>query len=102
MCHVNTHVEFEFWSGRIIFGKVMPLGLIKNSISFQFPLIISITNRHLELKFIIKICHENTHVEFEFGSGRIIFCRVMPLGLIKIQLIFSFPSLFPLQIDILN
>ena len=41
-------------------------------------------------------------VEFEFGSGRIIFGRVMPLGLKKIPLIFSFRSLSPLLIDILN
>ena len=29
--------------------------------------------------------HENMQVEFEFGSGRIIFNTVMPLGLRKIQ-----------------
>ena len=45
------------------------------------------------------MCHENMQVEFEFGSGRIIFGRVMPLGL-KIPLIFSFRSFSPLQIDI--
>ena len=43
-----------------------------------------------------------TQVEFEFGSGRKIFGRVMPLGLRKIPIIFSFCSLFPLQIDNLN
>ena len=48
------------------------------------------------------MCQENTQVEFDFGSGRIIFSRVMPLGLRKIPLIFSFRSLSPLQIDILN
>ena len=48
------------------------------------------------------MCHENTQVEFKFGSGRIILDRVMPLGLRKIPLIFSFRSLSPLQIDILN
>ena len=74
----------------------------KNSINFQFPLIISITNWHFELKFGIKMCHENMQVEFEFGSGQIIFSRVMPLGLRKIPLIFSFRSLSPLQIYILN
>ena len=42
--------------------------------------------------------HENTQVKFEFGSGRVIFGRVMPLGLRKIPLIFSFRSLSPLQI----
>ena len=46
------------------------------------------------------MCLENTQVEFEFGSGRIIFGRVMPLALKKIALIFSFCSC-PLQIDIL-
>ena len=44
MGHKNTQVEFDFGSGRIIFGRVMPLGLRKNSINFQFPFIISITN----------------------------------------------------------
>ena len=48
------------------------------------------------------MCQEDTQVEFEFGSGRIIFGRVMPLGLRKIPLIFSFHSLSPLLIDILN
>ena len=48
------------------------------------------------------MCHENTQVEFEFGSGRIIFGRVMPLGLGKIPLIFSLRSLSLLLIDILN
>ena len=48
------------------------------------------------------MCHDNTQVEFEFRSGRIIFGRVMPLGLRKISLIFSFRSLSPLLIDILN
>ena len=37
-----------------------------------------------------------------FGSPGKIFDRVMPLGLRKIPLIFSFRSLSPLQIDILN
>ena len=46
------------------------------------------------------MCHENTQVEFEFRSGRIIFGGVMPLGLRKIPLIFNFRSLSPLQIDI--
>ena len=48
------------------------------------------------------MCLENTQVEFECGSGRIFFGRVMPLGLRKIPLIFSLRSLSPLQIDILN
>ena len=48
------------------------------------------------------MCHDNTQVEFEFVSDGIIFGRVMPLGLRKIPLIFSFCSLSPLQIDILN
>ena len=54
------------------------------------------------MKFSTSVCHENTQAEFEFGSSRIIIGRVMPLGLRKIQLIFSFRSLSPLQIDILN
>ena len=48
------------------------------------------------------MCQEDTQVEFEFGSGRIIFGRIMSLGLKKIPLIFSFRSLSPLLIDILN
>ena len=48
------------------------------------------------------MCHDNTQVEFGFWSGRIIFGRVMPFGLRKIPIIFSFCSLFPLQIDIFN
>ena len=32
------------------------------------------------------MCHENTQVEFEFGSGGIIFSTVMPLGLTKIPI----------------
>ena len=32
------------------------------------------------------MCQENKQVEFEFGFGRIIFGRVMPLGLRKIPL----------------
>ena len=32
------------------------------------------------------MCHENTQVEFEFGSSRIIFGTVMPLGLRKIPI----------------
>ena len=54
------------------------------------------------MKFGTKVCHENTQVEFEFESGRIIFGTVMPLGLRKIPLIFRFCSLSPLQIDIMN
>ena len=41
-------------------------------------------------------------VKFEFGSSGIIFGRDMPLGLRKIPIIFSFCSLSPSQIDILN
>ena len=36
--------------------------------------------------FSIKMCHENMQVEFEFGSGRIIFGTVMPLALRKIPI----------------
>ena len=48
------------------------------------------------------MCQEDTQVEFEFGSGRVIFGRIMPLGLRKSPLISSFRSLSPLLIDILN
>ena len=48
------------------------------------------------------MCQEDKQVQFEFVSGRIIFGRIMPLGLRKIPLIFSFRLLSPLLIDILN
>ena len=32
------------------------------------------------------MCHKNTQVEFEFGSGQIIFGTVMILGLRKIPI----------------
>ena len=32
------------------------------------------------------MCHENIQVELEFGFGRIIFCRVMSLGLRQIPI----------------
>ena len=54
---------------------------LKKSNNVQFPLIISNTNWHFELKFGIWMCHENKQVKFKFGSGRIIFGRVMPLEL---------------------
>ena len=31
MCQEDTQVEFDFGSGRIIFGRIIPLGLTKNS-----------------------------------------------------------------------
>ena len=46
MCQEDTQVEFEFGSGRIIFGRIMPLGLKKIPI----------------------ICHKNTQVKFRCGS----------------------------------
>ena len=46
VCHENTQVEFEFGFGRIIFGRVMPLGLGK----------------------IPKMCHKNTQIKFKYGS----------------------------------
>ena len=32
------------------------------------------------------MCHENAQVEFDFGSRRIIFATVMPLGFRKIPI----------------
>ena len=46
MCQENTQVEFEYGSGRIIFGKIMPLGLQKIPI----------------------MCDKNTQVKFRCGS----------------------------------
>ena len=54
------------------------------------------------MKFCTYVCHENTQVEFECGSGRIIFDRVMSLRRRKIPFIFSFRLISPLQIDFLN
>ena len=54
------------------------------------------------MKFGILVLLENTKVEFDIVAGRIIVGRVMPLGLRKISIIFSFRSLSTLQIDILN
>ena len=46
MCQEDTQVEFEFGSGFIIFGRIMPLGLRKIPI----------------------MCHKNTQVKFICGS----------------------------------
>ena len=69
----------------------------KNSINFQFPLIISITNWYFELKFSILTCHGNMQVEFEFGSSWIIFGSVMTLGLIKNSNNFQFPLIISIK-----
>ena len=46
MCQEDTQVEFDFGSGRIILGRIMPLGLRKIPI----------------------MCHKNTHVRLRCGS----------------------------------
>ena len=46
MCHKNMQVEFEFWSGQIIFGTAMPLALRKIPI----------------------MGHKNTQIKFRYGS----------------------------------
>ena len=46
MCQEDTQVEFDLWSGRIIFGRIMPLDLEKIPI----------------------MCHKNTQVKFRCGS----------------------------------
>ena len=51
MCHENRHVDFEYGSGWIICGRVMPFGLGKIQFLYWSPLIICITNEHFELKF---------------------------------------------------
>ena len=68
----------------------------------QFPLNISVIHGHFQMEFGIWLCHENTQVKYEFGCGQIIFGRVMPPGLRKIPLNFSFRSLSLLYIDIFN
>ena len=59
MWHENTQVELEFWSGRIIFGTVMPL----------------------ELRKITIMGHKNTQIKFRYGSIWNIFSNVMHLAL---------------------
>ena len=90
-------------SGRIFFGIVIPLWLRKMHFIFSFrslsPLQIDILNWN---SLYICVCHNNTKIEFECGSGQIIFGIVMPLRLGKIPLIFSFRSTSPLQIDTLD
>ena len=48
------------------------------------------------------MCHENRHVDFEYGSGRISCGRVMPIGLRKIPICIGFRSLSASQMNILN
>ena len=72
------------------------------SFRIQFPLIFSVIHWDFQMKFGILVLLENTKVEFDIVAGRIIVGRVMPLGLRKISIIFSFRSLSTLQIDILN
>ena len=50
-------------------------------INSWFPLIISVMHWHFDLKLGMYVYHENLQVKFKFGFGRIIFGRVMPLGL---------------------
>ena len=42
------------------------------------------------------------HVDFEYGSGRIIFGRVMPFGIRKIPICIGFRSLSASQMNMLN
>ena len=77
------------WTGNI----VLPLSVIPDSVSAHYP---SHTWR-----FSNEIWYIGLSREYEgwvqFGSGRLIFVRVMPLGLRKIPLIFSFRSLSPFK-----
>ena len=75
--------QFEFGSSRIIFSRVAHLGLRKVPLIFSFR---SLSPLQIELQCGTYMCHENTQVEFEFGSGQIIFGTVMPLGLRKIPI----------------
>jgi hypothetical protein len=74
----NGQVKFEFGHGSMIFGSFVPFTL-KIISNFQFPFIISTMVQHIQLKFIIWICHDKIQVKFEFGHGSMIFGRVMPL-----------------------
>ena len=90
---------------------VLPLSVIPSfrhsvilSFRIQFPLIFS--NLCHTLRFSNEIWYIGLSREFKgwvwYWGSRIIFSRVMPLRLRKIPLIFSFRSLSPLQIDVLN
>ena len=46
MCHENMHFEFELGSGRIVFGRVILLGV----------------------RIIPIMCHKITQVKFRYGS----------------------------------
>ena len=80
---------------------VLSLSIIPDSVSAHY-LIILVIRGHFQMKFGTYVCHVNPQADIEFGSGRIIFGRVMPFGLRKIPLIFSFRSLSPILIDIVN
>lgn len=79
--YFNIQVYFEFGSAQIIFNRVMPLELRKKE-KFTFrSLSKQSTVAHIQLKYKICMCHMNIQVEFEFGSGPMIFGRVMPFEL---------------------
>ena len=93
-------IKFEYHQIPSIFGRVMSLRLRKIPLIFSFRSL-----SPTQLTFWIEIWYID--VSWECGWDRIwvrsiTFGRVMPLGLRKIPLIFSFRTLSPLQIDILN
>lgn len=70
---MNIQAEFEFVCGRMIFDSYAS--------SIQFPIIISITVAHIQLKFIEFMYLMNIKVKFEIGFGPIIFDRGLSLEL---------------------
>ena len=96
MCRESVQVNFQFGSGRISFGRVMPFDLKKILIILGFR---SLSPSHMD------ILNRNTSWKY---AGRvrvfalIIFGRIMTLGLRTSPTILGFRSLSPSQIDILN
>ena len=83
MCHENMQVEFEIWSGQIISGRVMPLGLRKIPLYLQFPLIISITNWHFKLKFVYRCVTRIRRLSLNLGQVELFFGRIIPHALFR-------------------
>lgn len=52
-----------------------------HSVIIHFPIIISTTVAHIQLKFEIRMYLMHILVRFEFSSGSLIFDKVMPLEL---------------------
>lgn len=70
------------WLGHIVLPRsVIPT--FRPSVIIHFPIVISTTDAHTQLKFDTLMCLMNIQFEFEFSSGPMIFDRVMSLKLRK-------------------